>query len=167
MQHMFRRALKGELATIGGPTTNEMRKEGSPFLPSIRNIAGKLLRPILKKFRLPAGADAVLEDRSAVLGHRYIELRREGRGLRVLVGGREHLPIAADGLVDLDHDGCVLVIAQRDLILEFPSVSIDVFVVDLFVLGDDVEGVADMDADLFVLGSVVDAVFPGEEDAAL
>ncbi len=46
MQHMFRRELKEELATIGGPTKNGMRKEGSPFLPSIRSVAGKLLRPI-------------------------------------------------------------------------------------------------------------------------
>src|SRR5215472_9812742 len=49
----------------------------------------------------PFGADAVFQDRGAVLGYRHVELRCEGRCLRVLVIGREHFPIAADGFVYL------------------------------------------------------------------
>src|SRR5215469_3780851 len=115
----------------------------------------------------PFGADAVLQDRGAVFRHGNVELRREGRRFRVLVAGRDHFPIAADGFVHLDDDGGVLVAAQGDLILEFPGVGIDVFVVGLLVLGDDVESIADVDADLFVFGSVIDAVFSREKDAAL
>src|SRR6266481_1720838 len=114
----------------------------------------------------PVGADAVFEDGSAVLGDRDDELGGEGSGLGVLVGGREHFPIAADGLVHLHGDGRIFVVAQRYFKLHFPNVGVDALVVRLFVLGDDVKGVADVDVHEFVLRSVLDTVFAGEANAA-
>ena len=58
-------------------------------------------------------------------------------------------------------------VAQGDLILEFPGVRVHVLVIRLLMLGHDVEGITDVDADLFVFGCVIDAVFPREKDAAL
>src|SRR5690348_3548240 len=122
--------------------------------------------PTGKTQRLPGGADAVAQDGSAVFVDGDLELSGESGGLGVLVGGVEHFPVAADGLVDLDGDGRVLVVAQSDFKFHFPSVRVDALVVGLLALGDDVESVADMDDDVFVFGSVVDAVFADEEDAA-
>src|SRR5260370_18970204 len=93
----------------------------------------------------PVGADAVLQDGSAVLGDRDDELGGEGGGLGVLVGGREHFPIATDGFVDLHGDGAVFVVAQGNFKFHFPNVGVDALVVRLFVLGHDIEGVADVD----------------------
>ena len=57
-------------------------------------------------------------------------------------------------------------VAQRDFKFHFPSVGIDALIVGLLVLGDDVEGVADVDVHVLVLGGVIDAVFTGEENPA-
>jgi len=53
---------------------------------------------------LSAGADAVLQNGSAVGGDRHIELRRPGRRLRVLVTGIDHFPVAADWLIHFNSD---------------------------------------------------------------
>ena len=112
-------------------------------------------------------ADAVFEDRRGVGGDGNLELGGECGGFGEFVGGAEHFPFAADRLVDFDGDGRVLVIAESNFVFEFPCVGVDVFVVGLLALSDDVESVADVDGDVFVLGSVVDAVFADEEDAAV
>src|ERR1700730_958564 len=117
--------------------------------------------------RLPFGADAVFEDGGAVFVDGDAELGAPGGGLGELVGGGEHVPIAADGLVDLDGDGRVLVIAQGYLEFHLPDVGVDALVVGLFALGDYVEGVADVHGDGFVLGSVIDMVFADEEHSTL
>src|SRR3979490_2470063 len=88
---------------------------------------------------VPAGADAVFGGGGAVLGYWNDELGGESCGLFVFVGGSEHLPIAADGFVDLDGDGRVFVVAQSDFKFHFPGVGVNALVVGLFVLGDDVE----------------------------
>src|ERR1700676_548469 len=115
---------------------------------------------------LPAGCNAGPQDGGAVLLYGDFELGGEGGGLGVLVGGREQVPVAADGLVDFDGDGGVFVVAQGDFKFHFPGVIVDALVVGLLAFGDDVEGVADMHGDGFVFGSVIDAVFADEEDAA-
>src|SRR6266446_9962159 len=122
---------------------------------------------VKKNGGLPFGADAVFEDGGAVFVDGDFELGGPGGGLGEFVGGGEHFPIAADGLVDLDGDGRVFVVAQGDLELHFPDVGVDAFVIGLFALGDYVEGVADVDGDGFVFGRVVDVVFADEKDAAL
>ena len=63
--------------------------------------------------------------------------------------------------------GDVFVVAQGDFEFHFVDVGGDFLEVGLFVLGDDVEGVADVDGDGFIFGSVIDAVFTDEEHAAL
>src|SRR5713226_9976375 len=87
-----------------------------------------------EKWRLPFGADAVLEEGGAVFVDGHLELGGPGGGLGEFVGGGEHFPIAADGLVDLDGDGRVLVVAQGDLELHFPNASGYALVVDLLAL---------------------------------
>ncbi len=57
-------------------------------------------------------------------------------------------------------------VAQGDFKLHFPNVSVDALVVGLLVLGDNIEGVADVDVHEFILGGVVDTVFAGKENAA-
>ena len=57
-------------------------------------------------------------------------------------------------------------VAQRNFVLEFPGVRVHVFEVGLFVFGNDIKRVADVDADLFVLRRVVYVVFASEKDAA-
>src|SRR5260370_4532963 len=109
----------------------------------------------------------VFENGGPVLGDRDDELGGEGRGFGVLVGGREHVPIAADGLIYLHGDGRVFVIAQRNFKFHFPNVGVNALVVRLLVLGDDIESVANVNVDVFVFRGVVDAVFAGEENAAL
>src|SRR5260370_7875522 len=73
----------------------------------------------------PVGADAIFEDGSAVLGDRDDELGCEGGGLGVFVGGREHFPIAADGLVHLHGDGAAFGVAQCHLKFTFPAAAIE------------------------------------------
>ena len=116
--------------------------------------------------RLPASADTVAQDRGAVLVDGDLELSGESGGFGVLEGGVKHFPVAADGLVDFDGDGRILVVAQSNFKFHFPSVRVNALVVCLLALGDNVESVADMDDYVFVFGSVVDAVFADEEDAA-
>ena len=70
------------------------------------------------------------------------------------------------GSLHLDGDGDVFVVAQGDFEFHFVDVGGDFLEVGLFAFGDDVEGVADVDGDVFVFGSVVDAIFADEEDAA-
>src|SRR6266403_246145 len=118
------------------------------------------------KRELPFGADTVLEDGGAILGDGHLELGGPGGGLGEFVRGGEHFPVAADGLVDLDGDGRVLVVAQGDLEFHLPDASRDALVVGLLALGDDIEGVADVHGDGFVFGCVIDVVFANEEDAA-
>src|ERR1700730_5441924 len=91
--------------------------------------------------RLPFGADAVFEDGGAVFVDGDAELGGPGGGLGELVGGGEHVPIAADGLVDLDGYGRVLVIAESDLEFHLPQAVAEALVVGLLALGDYVEGV--------------------------
>ena len=58
-------------------------------------------------------------------------------------------------------------VAQRDFVLEFPGVGVHMFVVDLFMLGNNVKRIADVNVDFLVLGRVVDAVFSSKQDASL
>src|SRR6266446_2869399 len=122
---------------------------------------------VKKNGELPFGADTVLEDGGAILGDGHLELGGPGGGLGEFVGGGEHFPIAADGLVDLDGDGRVLVVAQSDLEFHFPDMRVDALVIGLLALGDDVEGVADVHGDGFIFGRVVDMVFADKEHATL
>ncbi len=87
-------------------------------------------------------------------------------GLREFVARRNHLPIAADRLVHLHHNRRFLVIAQRDFVLHFPHVRIDLLVVGLLALAHHVERVADMHRDILILRRVLDAVFANKEHAA-
>src|SRR5882762_3569104 len=121
---------------------------------------------VKKNGGLPFGADAVFEDGGAIFVDGHFELGGPGGGLGEFVGGGEHFPVAADGLVDLDGDGRVLVVAQGDLEFHFPDASGYALVVGLLALGDDVKGVADVHGDGFVFGGVIDAVFADEEHAA-
>src|SRR6266436_6306605 len=93
---------------------------------------------------LPLGADAVLEDGGAILVDGDAKSCGPGGGLGEFVGGGEHLPIAADGFVDLDGDGRVLGVAQAALEFPFPEMRVDALVICLLAIGDDVEGVAEM-----------------------
>ena len=71
----------------------------------------------------------------------------------------DHFPISANRFVRFDDDRNVLVIPQSDLVLEFVQAVGEFSVVGLFALGDDVERVADVQADVFVLRRVIDIVF--------
>src|SRR5882672_9960556 len=115
---------------------------------------------------LIAYAHAVLQDRRAIFVDRHLKLRGKRGGLREFICRADHLPISADRFVDLDGDGRVFVIPQRDLILEFVQPVGELLVIGLFALGDDVKGVADVQADAFVLGSVIDMVFADEQRTA-
>src|SRR6266851_6830433 len=99
---------------------------------------------VKKNGELPFGADTVLEDGGAVLVDGHLELGGPGGGFRELVRGGEHLPIAADGFVDFDGDGRVLVVAQGDLELHFPHMSVDALVIGLLAFRDEIKGVADV-----------------------
>ena len=113
------------------------------------------------------GADAIFQHGLAVFGDGNVELRRERRRLGVLVGGSKHFPIATNGLVHFDDDGPIFVIANGDFEFHFPDVAGNAFVIGLLVFGDHVEGVSDVNVDGLVLRRVVNAVFTGEENAAL
>src|SRR5882762_2749014 len=108
----------------------------------------------------------ILQHRRAVFIDRHLELRGERGGLREFVRRADHLPISANWFVYLNSDGRVLVIPQRDLVLEFVEAVGELLIIGLFALGDDVKRVADVQADGFVLGSVVDAVFADKQRAA-
>jgi hypothetical protein len=82
-----------------------------PFTWTINALSELTHNPVRQANKLPAGTNAVFQHRRAVFGDGDDELGREGRSLGVLVGGREHLPIAADGFVHLHGDGAVFVIA--------------------------------------------------------
>src|SRR5437667_1038503 len=124
------------------------------------------LRSYQPHLPLPLCADAVFQHGLAVCGHRNSELGRKGSRLGVLVGRIKHLPIAADRLVHLHGDGCVLVVAQRDFKFHLPDVARYALVVGLLVFGDHIKSVADMNVDVLILGGVVDAILAGKENAA-
>jgi CubicO group peptidase (beta-lactamase class C family) len=93
---------------------------------------------------------------------RHHELRRPRFRLRPLVRRLEHAPRAADRLVHLDRDRRGLVIAKRDLVLNFVHARRDLLEVGLLALADDVERVADLEVQRLVLRRVVDAVLTDE-----
>ena len=78
----------------------------------------------------------------------------------------QHPPRAADRLVHLDRHRHVLVVAQRDFVLDFVARRADLLEVGLVPLADDVERVPDLQLDGFVLRGVRNAVFADELDAA-
>ncbi len=78
------------------------------------------------------------------------------------MGGAPHLPVAADRLVDLDHDRLVLVVAERDLERHLVHEAADASEVGLRAFGDDVEGGADLDVQRLVVRGVADPVFADE-----
>ena len=79
----------------------------------------------------------------------------------------QHPPRAADRLVHFHAHRHSLVIPQRDLELDLVDISRNLLEVCLIALGDDVEGVADLEVQRFVFWRVADAVLTHELHAAL
>ena len=91
--------------------------------------------------------NAVLEDRGSILRDGHLKLGGEGSRFLEIISVRKHLPAAANRFVHFDGDRRVLVVAESDFIFHLPGLVVDALVVDLFALGNDIEGIADVNAD--------------------
>ena len=81
--------------------------------------------------------------------------------------GFKHLPVAGDGLPDLDPDGLGLGVAQLETVggleLILPGTHAgELDEVRLHLVGGDVKGLAELQAHLLVLRGMVDAVLADE-----
>src|SRR5882762_11314894 len=81
-------------------------------------------------------AHTILQHRRAVFIDSHLELGGECGGLREFVRRADHLPISANWFVHLDGDGRVLVIPERNLVLELVEAVGESLIISLFALGD-------------------------------
>src|SRR5262249_13734576 len=107
-------------------------------------------------------ADAVGEYRFTILRHRHVEARRK-RG-RLLSRERriDDLPVAANGFIDHNSHRFIFVIADANLVSVLENIARDTFVVGLFALGHDIEGITEFDAHRLILWRVADIAFTNE-----